>query len=169
MSGTLAQGIEAHERSYSRGLEASQAGTGVSWGTKELRLKTKGDREQDKLIEVVAYSDADYAADKEDSRPGAMDGMPVSWMCWKHGRVSLSTMETECTAASVMAAELLGARVFLGELSVKYEALLALSLDGESVSSKVKHIGVHKKFVRDNTQRGILKPEYCAGKPCRRI
>ncbi|POM74260.1 Integrase catalytic core protein [Phytophthora palmivora] len=139
-------------------------------GTKELRLQMRGDRRTEELLEVVAYSDADFATDKEDRKSATgglvtMDGMPVSWTCKKQGGVSLSTMEAEYTGASVMAAELLGVRELLGELSVKHEIPMTLridnqaalkQLDDEGASAKVKHIDVRIKFVGDCTKRGVL-------------
>lgn len=93
-------------------------------GTKKLRLHMSEDKGPDELLEVVAYTDADYAADKEDRKSVTgglvtMDGMPIGWTCRKEGGVSLSTMEAEFTAASVMATKLLGIRELLGELKVE--------------------------------------------------
>ncbi|KAE9159173.1 hypothetical protein PF004_g31638 [Phytophthora fragariae] len=146
-------------------------------GTKELRLRMRGNKKAGELLEVVAYSDADFAADKEDRKSVTgglvtVDGMPVSWTCRKQGSVSLSTMEAEYTAASVMATELLGVRELLGELRVKHEVPITLRVDnqaalkqleGEGASAKAKHIDVRIKFVGDYTKRGVLKPEYCEG------
>ncbi|KAG3073385.1 hypothetical protein PI125_g22248 [Phytophthora idaei] len=58
-------------------------------------------------LEVVGYRDAEFAADKQDrtSVTGSFatpDGMAVGWICKKQGGVSLSTMEAEYTAASVI-------------------------------------------------------------------
>ncbi|KAG6617388.1 Integrase catalytic core protein [Phytophthora cinnamomi] len=87
-------------------------------GTKELRFQMKGNRGVEEALEVIAYSDADFAADKTDRKSVTgglvtLDGMPVCWVCKKQGGVALSTMEAEYTAASVMAAELLGIRELL--------------------------------------------------------
>ncbi|GMF60978.1 unnamed protein product [Phytophthora fragariaefolia] len=129
------------------------------------------------VARFVAYSDADFAADKEDRKSVTgglvtMDGMPVSWTCKKQGGVSLSTMEAEYTAASVMATELLGVLELLGELNVKHVVPMTLRVDnqaalkqleGEGASEKAKHIDVRTKFVGDYTKRGVLKPEYREG------
>ncbi|KAE9324368.1 hypothetical protein PR003_g16747 [Phytophthora rubi] len=54
-------------------------------GTKHLRLKMKGYGGVEEPLMVVAYSDADFAADKADrSVTGGLltvDGMAVSWVC----------------------------------------------------------------------------------------
>ncbi|KAE9261798.1 hypothetical protein PR003_g33793, partial [Phytophthora rubi] len=94
-------------------------------GTKSLRLSMKGQGALEEPLKVVAYSDADFAADKADRKSVTgglltVDGMPVSWVCKKQTGVSLSTMEAEYTAASVMATELLGVRELLGELGITH-------------------------------------------------
>ncbi|OWZ07792.1 Transposon Polyprotein Reverse transcriptase [Phytophthora megakarya] len=59
-------------------------------------------------LDVVGYSDADYAADEADRKPitgglVTVDGMAVSWICKKQGGVSLSSTKAEFAAASVVA------------------------------------------------------------------
>ncbi|KAG3085881.1 hypothetical protein PI124_g18435 [Phytophthora idaei] len=80
-------------------------------GTKRLRLGMRGDRERGEPLEVTVFSDAGFAADKEDRQSVAggfvtVDGMAVSWLCTKQGGVPLSTVEAEYTSASVMSQEL---------------------------------------------------------------
>ncbi|KAE8991327.1 hypothetical protein PR001_g21255 [Phytophthora rubi] len=122
-------------------------------------------------------SDEDFVADKEDRKSVTgglvtIDGMPVSWTCKKRGGVSLSTMEAEYTAASVMTTELLGVHELLGVLGVEHEVPMTLRVDnqaelkqleGEGASAKAKHIDLRIKFVGDYTKRGVLKPEYREG------
>ena len=115
----------------------------------------------DGKIQLEAYSDADFAAEKSDrkSLTGGiirMNGMPVSWTSKKQGGVSLSTMEAEFVAASKQARELLGIREMLNEigkppalpmvLHVENQAALK-QLAGEASSHKTKHIDVRTKFV----------------------
>ncbi|POM74197.1 Polyprotein, partial [Phytophthora palmivora] len=132
------------------------------FATKELRLQMRGDRGTDELLEVVAYSDADSAADMEDRKSVTgglvtMDGMLVSWTCQKQGGVSLSTVEVEYTTASVMTTEILGVCELLGELSVKHEVPMMLrvanqvalkQLEGEGASAMAKRIDVRIKTTR---------------------
>ncbi|KAG3083218.1 hypothetical protein PC121_g5800 [Phytophthora cactorum] len=143
-------------------------------GTRELRLIMKGDLGPGKPLEIVAYSDADFAADKEDMKSitgglVTVDGMSISWTCKKQGGVSLSTMKAECAAASVMTREILGVRELVRELGVAYVMPMPLRVDnqaalkqleGECASVKAKHVGVKIKFVGDYTSKGVLKPEY---------
>ncbi|OWZ14603.1 polyprotein [Phytophthora megakarya] len=91
-------------------------------------------------VEVVAYSDADFAADKEDRK----------------------SLTGGYTAASVLATEVLGIRELLNELDVKLEIPMPLlvdnqaalkQLDGESSSRKAKHVDVRIKFVGSYTRK----------------
>ncbi|KAJ8535207.1 hypothetical protein ON010_g13531 [Phytophthora cinnamomi] len=137
----------------------------------------KGNRGAEEVLEVIAYSDANFAADKTDRKSVTgglvtLDGISVCWVSKKQGGVALSNMEAEYTAASVMAAELLGIRELLGELGVKHEEPMPLrvdnqaalkQLDGETASAKAKHIDIRIKFVGYYTQKGLLKPEYREG------
>lgn len=143
-------------------------------GTKEVRLQMKGTKERNEAFDVVAFSDADFAADKQARKSVTgglvtLDDMPVSWVCKKQGGVSLSTMEAEYTAASVMVTEVLGVQEYFGELGVKLvEPILLLvdnqvalkHLDGETASAKAKHIDVRIKFVSSYPRRGVLRPGY---------
>uniref|UniRef100_H3GWD4 Integrase catalytic domain-containing protein n=1 Tax=Phytophthora ramorum TaxID=164328 RepID=H3GWD4_PHYRM len=135
-------------------------------GTKSLRISMKGHGALEEP-EVIAYSDADFAVDKTDRKSVTgglltVDGMPVSWICKKQTGVSLSTMEAEYTAASVMDTELLGLGItHASPMSLRVDNQAALKqLDGESSSSKAKHIDVRIKFVGALAKRGVLKAEY---------
>jgi hypothetical protein len=66
-------------------------------GSKSLRLSMKGQGALEEPLKVIAYSDADFAADKADRKSVTgglltIDGMPVPWVCRKHTGVSLSTI-----------------------------------------------------------------------------
>ncbi|OWZ15199.1 putative mitochondrial protein [Phytophthora megakarya] len=133
-------------------------------GTKSLKLRMKGNDGVGRTLDVVGYSDADYAADRADrkSTTGGLvtvDGTVISWICKKQGGVSLSTMEAEYTAASVVAQELHGVREFLGEMKVPLKVPMKLCVDnqaalkqlgGEQSSGRAKHIDVRIKFVGDH-------------------
>ncbi|POM64836.1 Integrase catalytic core protein [Phytophthora palmivora] len=143
-------------------------------GTKSLKLRMKEVDDKGQSLRVIGYSDADYAGDQADrkSTTGGLvtvDGMPISRICKKQGGVSLSTMEAEYTAASVVAQEMLGVREFLGELKVPLKAPMELRVDnqaaqkqlgGEQSSGKAKHIDVRIKFVGDYVRGGVLRAEY---------
>ncbi|POM77293.1 LOW QUALITY PROTEIN: Integrase catalytic core protein [Phytophthora palmivora] len=142
-------------------------------GTKNVRLRMHGKRKMSEPLNVVGYSDADFAADKEDlrNRGAGHRGWNARELGVQKPRgVSLSTMEAEYTAASVVGQELLGIHELLGEMGIgcgdpmylRVDNQAALKqLDGEKVSSKAKHIDVRIKFVVDYAKRGVLKTEYC--------
>ncbi|GMG17047.1 unnamed protein product [Phytophthora fragariaefolia] len=143
-------------------------------GTRSLKLRIKGYGGVDLPLDVVGYSDADYAGDKVGRKSTTeglitVDGMVVSWICRKQGGVSLSTMEAEYIAASVVAQELLRVRELLGEMKVPQKVPMKLCVDnqaalkqleGEQSSGKAKHIDVRIKFVVDYVRRGVLRAEY---------
>ena len=63
-------------------------------GTRDYKLRMKPAKDLDGKIQLEAYSDADFAAEKSDRRSLAGDiihlnGMPVSWTSKKQGGVSL--------------------------------------------------------------------------------
>ncbi|CAI5724638.1 unnamed protein product [Hyaloperonospora brassicae] len=125
-------------------------------------------------ITIEAYSDAYYAADKNDrkSLPGSVvlvNGIAISWASRKQGGVTLSTMEAEFVAASENARELLGIQKKLGEVGMEPELPMTLhvnnqaairQLDGEATSMKAKHIGVRVQFVCNLVCRGVIKAQY---------
>ncbi|KAE9355145.1 hypothetical protein PF008_g4214 [Phytophthora fragariae] len=95
-----------------------------------------GDDGVDRPLDVVGYSDTDYAADRANRKSTTeglvtVYGMVVSWICKKQGGVSLSTMEDEYTAASVAAQKLLGVRELLGEMKVSHEVHMRLCVDNQ--------------------------------------
>ncbi|GMF47413.1 unnamed protein product [Phytophthora fragariaefolia] len=123
-------------------------------GTREFRLCMQEDGELDGPLRVVAYSDADFAADRED-------------------RKSVTGGLAEFTAASVIGQELLGIRELVNELGVSLVMLMSLRVDnqaalkqlsGEQASSKAEPIDTRIKFVVHIARAGTLMSEYCEGK-----
>ncbi|OWZ19536.1 polyprotein [Phytophthora megakarya] len=137
----------------------------------------RGSDATSKTQQVIVYSVADVAADKQDRKSVmgggfTIDEMPISWTCNKQTEVSLSTMEAEYTAASVMGTELLGIRALLQEIGLKIELPMSLCADNqaavkqlgsEATSAKANHVDVRIKFVNVYAEEGLLKPEYCEG------
>ena len=128
--------------------------------SKDLRLRMRGHDDTDAPINLVGYSDADFAAGKSHRKSvtgGFIEvaGMPVLQFTRKQSGVSLSTMEAEYTAASVVVAEMIAIKELIGELGISCVSPMSLKVDnqtslkllgGES-SSKSKHIHVRIKFV----------------------
>lgn len=127
-----------------------------------------GKSDSRKPMEVVANSDADFAADKKDRRSVTggfiiMDEMAIGWVCRKQDGVSLSTMEAGYTADSMMGqGSKNSSRSWVEQMLLKVDIQAALKqLDGEVASSKAKHIDVRTRFVVHHTRRGVLEAEYC--------
>uniref|UniRef100_A0AAV1VBP2 Polyprotein n=1 Tax=Peronospora matthiolae TaxID=2874970 RepID=A0AAV1VBP2_9STRA len=128
----------------------------------------------DVKIQLEAYSDADFAAEKSDrkSLTGGiirLNGMPVSWTSKKQGGVSLSTMEMEFVAASEQARELLVTREMLNEIGKPPALPMVLHVDNQAALKqlaggtsflKAKHIDSRTKFVCDFARRGIIVSQY---------
>ncbi|POM60031.1 mitochondrial protein, partial [Phytophthora palmivora] len=115
-------------------------------GTASLKLHL-GSGINTKDVVVSAYTDADYAADKQSRKSVSgsvilVNGMTVGWLVKQQTSVALSTAEAEFVAAAVGVREALGIRNLLEEIGM------------------AKHVDVKLKFVRDESSRGIVKPEY---------
>ena len=136
----------------------------------------KGHNDLNAPLPLVGYSDADFAADKDDRKSvtgGYVEvaGMPVAWFTHKQGGVSISTMEAESTTASVVVVEMIGIKELLGEMGIDCVMPMSLKVDNQAAlkqlvaesSSKAKHIDVRIKFVGSYAKRGIFKTEYCEG------
>uniref|UniRef100_A0AAV1TDT7 Polyprotein n=1 Tax=Peronospora matthiolae TaxID=2874970 RepID=A0AAV1TDT7_9STRA len=143
-------------------------------GTRDYKFRMEPVKHLDVKIQLEAYSDADFAAEKSDrkSLTGGiirLNGMPVGWTSKKQGGVSLSTVEAEFVAASEQARELLGIREMLNEIGKPLALPMVLHVDnqaalkqlaGEASSLKAKHIVVRTKFVCDFARRGIIVSQY---------
>lgn len=143
-------------------------------GSKNLTLIMDGKVEPGGDVNIVGYSDADFAADKADRKSLTgdwitVDGMPVTWVAKKQTGVSLSTAEAEFTAASVIVTQMLGLRELIQEMGVRCVEPMLLyvdnqaalkQLEGEGASMKSKHVDVRIKFVYQHVKNGIILPKY---------
>lgn len=119
---------------------------------------------------VVAYSDADYAADSSRrSRTGTLvwRNGPVNWHSILQKQVSLSTMEAEYIALGTTALNLVDVAATSEELfSLPHSYQLPLFCDNESAirlsdhhvnSSRSRHIDIRCHFVRQLQQEKKIK------------
>lgn len=121
---------------------------------------------------LEAYSDADWAGDRSDrkSTSGSLilyGGNPISWFSKKQTCVALSTAEAEYVAAAASAQELVNLKGVLSEFSevkcatLKMDNLSAVSMAQTYENSKrAKHIDIKEHFIKDLTNKGIIKIEY---------
>ena len=140
-------------------------------GTSTLKLHMKNSTNTN-IFEFVAYSDADFAANKDDRKSISavliyLNGLLVNWIVSKQANVSLSTMESEFVAAARTVQELLGCMELLQELKIEIKLPATLYMDNmaaisqiesEASSSKSKHVDIKHKFIKDLFKKGTLKP-----------
>ena len=125
--------------------------------------------------ELLGYSDADWAGDKEDRRSTSgylfqMAGGPISWKSRKQESVALSTAEAEYIALSSAAQETVWIRRLVTELGDKPEGPTTLMEDNQSAIAmaknpqfhgRAKHIDIRHHFIRERVNGGDIKLVYC--------
>lgn len=127
----------------------------------------------EKVLNFCLYSDADYAADKQDRKSVSgslvyLNGLLVTWNCSKQDNVTLSTMESEFVAAARSVQELLGCVELASELKLATQLPSLLYMDNqaaisqiesEASSNKSKHVDIKYKFIKDYQQKNLIKTE----------
>uniref|UniRef100_A0AAV1UHE8 Polyprotein n=1 Tax=Peronospora matthiolae TaxID=2874970 RepID=A0AAV1UHE8_9STRA len=97
--------------------------------------------------------------------------MTIGWQVKQQSSVALSTAEAEFVAAAVGAKELLGVKKLLRQMNVSVKLTMQMmvdnqaaikQIDNDATSSAQKHVDVKLKFVRDESFKVIVKPEYIA-------
>lgn len=146
--------------------------------TKSLKLNLNS-----KNVHVVAYSDADFATNRDDriSMGGQLlllDKSPIMWRSFKEKCISLSTMESEFIAMTEASRELLWFDRIMDEcisrkiICDKNEKSLLL-VDNQATISFVKspienhrskHIDVKLFFIRDLVYKNIFDVKYVKSK-----
>ena len=143
-------------------------------GTKTLKLFIGSTGKSMDPIQMVSWSDADFAADKSNRKSVSgcvlkMDGAVVSWACKKQTGVSLSTMKAELIAASQAGCDLLGLNKLFGELDMKVVEPMPMGmdnqaaikqLDSEKSTSSAKHVDIRFKFICHYAQVKTVKTSY---------
>ena len=150
--------------------------------TAELGITYKGGSE----IQLIGYSDADYAADKSDRKSTMgqvfmLGGGPISWSSRKQKSVSTSTTEaeymalSECSRQAVWLTGLLNelcySKYVNGQISTKDIQQTQVELKGDNqgsislvknrqVSERSKHIDVAYHYVRDLQRNGKINVSY---------
>jgi hypothetical protein len=144
-------------------------------GTKNFKLHMKSDNEDENVFKMTSYSDADYAADREDRKSVSgimvlLNGCLIGWTCQKQGGVALSTMEAEFVSAARACQELMGLREMLTELKLSTQLPMKMCVDNqaaicqimdEASSAKSKHIDTKIKYVKICAKQGIVEAIYC--------
>ena len=114
-------------------------------------------------IEVSAYSDADWARDKETRRSTSgimvmINNSPVIFKSKVQQSVALSTAEAEYIAISLCIQEVMWVKSLLSELKVRIDDSVVMHEDNQSAiaianndgyQSRAKHIDIRYHFVRE--------------------
>ncbi|KAB2605030.1 hypothetical protein D8674_004747 [Pyrus ussuriensis x Pyrus communis] len=125
-------------------------------------------------MELLAYSDADWAADINTRRSTTgyivfMGSNPVSWQSKKQGSVSRSSTEAEYKALANAAADVAWVRSVLRDLHVFLPSAPLLHCDNLSTlalcsnpvfHTRIKHLDTDFHFVRERVQKGDLEVQY---------
>ena len=139
-------------------------------GTAQLRLQY-----QETDVNVVGYSDADWASDSDDRRSTSgnvfvMSGDAISWTSKKQPTVALSTSESEYIALCFATQEAVWLRQLMKELQIDCTTATTMYEDNQGaiamsrnpvLHKRTKHIDIKYHFVREKTQDGTIELKYC--------
>jgi len=140
--------------------------------TQNIGLKLKPEDNNNKLWELKAYSDADFAGDKEThiSVTGYvvyLMNVPVCWQSHGQKSVTLSTTEAEYVACSEVVKEVLFILQLLRHLQVKIKIQLPIRVhvdnigaiflaENQNSSDRTKHVDNRYHFVRQYIKDGTV-------------
>ncbi|KAG5871728.1 hypothetical protein JTB14_004746 [Gonioctena quinquepunctata] len=127
-------------------------------------------------VNLIAYSDADFAGDLTTRRSttgylSIIAGAPVTWLSHLQKCVSRSTTESEYIAASDAAQEISWLRIFLRELGIDILEPTKLFMDNQSAirlvtnteyHTRTKHIDVKYHYIRERAEDNTLIVYYVA-------
>ena len=142
--------------------------------TRHIGLKLKPEENDNKLWELKAYSDADFAVDKETriSVTGYVVyfmSVPVCWRSRGQKSVTLSTTEAEYVACSEVVKEVLFILQLLKHLQVELQLPIRVHVDNigaiflaenQNSSDRTKHVDTRYHFVRQYIKDGTVLIEF---------
>lgn len=128
-----------------------------------------------KNLELVGYSDSDWAEDRDSrrSRTGYcfyLGGSLVSWKSVQQKSVATSTMEAEYQALCAATLEVIWLRAFMKEIGFEITEPTKIYEDNQSCiafanhpgyHTTAKHIDVQYHLVREKLQEKIIDIEFC--------
>ena len=131
--------------------------------TKDWRLRMATDKGTNNEWRIKAYSDSDYAGDRDTRRSVSgyiimVNGCIVAW--WSRGQksVTLSSSEAEYVAASEAVAEMLHVKQILEGMGEKVTTPMRLNIDNmgaiymaknQAPGQRTKHVDVRYNYVRE--------------------
>ena len=125
-------------------------------------------------LNLVGYSDADFAGDVETRRSTSgflfeLAGGPVTWSSQRQKLVTLSTTESEYVAASSACKEAVWLRKLLRNLNCGSEKATVIFVDNQSAirlvknpeyHKRTKHIDIRYHFIREKSEAKEIAVEY---------
>jgi hypothetical protein len=114
-------------------------------------------------MQLIAFSDADWAGDSADARSTSgillkLGGAGVLWSSSKQSNVALSSSEAEYIAASETGREIVAMRIMLAELGEAQDTPTPLCIDNDTAirmaleegnHGRRKHINVKHHYLRE--------------------
>ena len=145
--------------------------------SKNLNLRVKNTNISKDIV-IEAYSDADWAQDKEDRKSVSgtyivVNGAPIVWRTKKQTTVSLSTMEAEYVAIVDAVKIMLGIFETLMELELKVKLPMQLYCDNqatiaqatnEASTERNKHMDLRLKFIQELVREKKIQISYVSTK-----
>jgi hypothetical protein len=130
---------------------------------------------EDKGVELVGWSDSDYAGDLNDRKSTSgyvfmLGTGAISWSSKKQPIVTLSTTEAEYVAAALCACQCIWLRNVLKHLKITQHKSTVIYCDNSSsiklsknpiMHGRCKHIDVRFHFLRNLTKDAIVELRYC--------
>ena len=102
-----------------------------------------------------------------------LGGNLVTWRSKKQNVVARSSAEVEFKAMAQGVCELSWMKIILGDLKIKYEALMGLVCDNKSAISiahnpvqydRTKHIEIDQHLIKEKLDSGLIAAEYIPSK-----
>jgi hypothetical protein len=142
-------------------------------GTRSLSLKFNGKNNSDELLS--AYTDADYAADRDSRRSTTgfvclLNGGPIAWKSQLQKSVSLSTAEAEYMSLCSCTQEIVYLRNFMTNIGCKQIKPTIIHEDNQAceklaknpvISTRSKHIDIRYHYTREVMEQGLITVKYC--------
>ncbi|XP_052126145.1 uncharacterized protein LOC113209233 [Frankliniella occidentalis] len=131
-------------------------------------------RSQNPTFCITGYADADFAGDETDYKSHSgylftLDGNLITWESKKQGLIALSSTESEYISVTEATREALYLNELIEEMFNCGEQTVTIFNDNQSAletaysqnfSTRTKHFGVRKQYVRDCVQRGSIELQY---------
>lgn len=142
-------------------------------GTKELGIEFRWEQNP----ELVGYSDADYANDKETRRSTSgfvimWGNSPITWKCQRQSLVTLSTTEAEYISGTEMVKKIIPLKSMMTELGLIEDKPVKVFIDNKSTvnivnneqgQERTKHIDVREKWLNEHHDAGNICVEHVSG------